>query len=298
MTTPEPVAETGLALYSRAAQQSSSTVIDQYSTSFGVASRLLAKSVRADVRNIYALVRIADEIVDGAAREAGLDSAAQLHILDALEAETDQAVADGYSTNLVVHAFAMTARSSGITPELTAPFFASMRRDLSPVDFTADELRSYIHGSAEVVGLMCLRVFLRGQAVAAEERARLEAGACRLGAAFQKINFLRDFSTDWNGLQRNYFPGVDPGSLTAQQKRVLVEDVEADLRAAAAVIPELPSACRVAVTAAHDLFAALTARVRRTPADELLHTRVRVATPAKLGVLSHALITRSPRSVA
>lgn len=290
MTARKPVASSDLSLYSRVAHRSSARIIRDYSTSFGMASRLLSKDVRTRVEDIYALVRVADEVVDGAAEQAGLGLDRQRALLDALEAETDAAVLDGYSTNLVVHAFAVAARDSGIGPDLTAPFFASMRRDLSPVAFTETELREYIYGSAEVVGLMCLRVFLRDRPVDENQRLRLEEGARRLGAAFQKINFLRDLATDWTTLGRSYFPGIDPGRLTEEQKLTLVADIEADLRAAGSVIPDLPANCRRAVAAAHGLFSVLTERVKATPADELLAARVRVPARTKLAVLARTLM--------
>ncbi|WP_411719746.1 phytoene/squalene synthase family protein [Mycetocola sp.] len=290
----KPVASSDLSLYSRVAHRSSSRIIRDYSTSFRMASGLLSGDVRKRVEDIYALVRVADEVVDGAAEQAGLGLDRQRSLLDALEAETNAALEDGYSTNLVVHAFAITARESGFGVDLTAPFFASMRRDLSTVDFTEAELREYIYGSAEVVGLMCLRVFLRGRPVEDSQRLRLEAGARRLGSAFQKINFLRDLATDWSTLGRSYFPGIDPGHLTEEQKLALVADIQADLDAAGSVIPELPANCRRAVAAAHGLFSVLTARVRATPADELLSARVRVPTRTKLAVLARTMLPARP----
>jgi phytoene synthase len=279
---------TGLALYGRAAHTSSATVIDVYSTSFGMAARLLAPRLRPRIQDVYALVRVADEIVDGAAAEAGLAIGEQRELLDALEGETERALRTGYSTNLVVHAFAATARSVGVGRELTGPFFASMRRDLSPVDFTADELSAYIYGSAEVVGLMCLQVFLAGEAVTPERRRRLERGARRLGAALQKINFLRDLATDWRELGRNYFPGIDPERLSERQKLDLVVDIDYDLQAAAEAIPDLPEGCRRAIVAAHSLFAELSDRIRSTPARSLVVTRVSVPARTKVAILLKA----------
>jgi phytoene/squalene synthetase len=286
----------GLDLYSRVAQTSSSKVIRQYSTSFGMAARLLGRRVRPGVESIYGLVRVADEVVDGAASEAGLDLEAQRALLDRLQAETEGALLSGYSTNLIVHSFAATARAGGFGPELTCPFFASMRRDLDPAHFTTEEVRRYIHGSAEVVGLMCLRVFLEGVECDSDRRLRLEHGAQRLGAAFQKINFLRDLRADWSELGRNYLPGIDPDGLTEAQKRVLVADIDSDLDAAAPTIPELPKDCRAAVASAHQLFAALTRRVEATPATELLRTRIRVPNATKLRIVATAKAHSSARS--
>jgi 15-cis-phytoene synthase len=287
-TAPAGAHPTDLSLYTRAAHAGAATIIREYSTSFGMATRLLGAEVRPRVEDVYSLVRVADEIVDGAAAEAGLSIEDQQALLDALEADTERAMRTGYSANVVVHSFACTAREAGFGPELTRPFFASMRRDLRPVDFTADELRDYIYGSAEVVGLMCLAAFLIGRPVEPETRRRLENGARRLGAAFQKINFLRDLAVDYAELGRSYFPGIDPARLTERQKLALVVDIDCDLGAAADVIPELPDNCRRAVLAAHGLFAELSDRIRATPAEELLGHRISVPTRTKLAILVRA----------
>ncbi|TFC02788.1 phytoene/squalene synthase family protein [Cryobacterium adonitolivorans] len=273
---------TGLDSYNAAALASATTVIAQYSTSFGLAARLLAPGLRDEVRSIYALVRIADEIVDGAAAGAGIDLAGQRELLDDLEHETERAMTRGFSTNLVVHAFAVTARRVGIDPILTRPFYASMRRDLDPAPFTPASVAEYIYGSAEVVGLMCLRSFLHESPRSPRNQAVLEHGARSLGAAFQKVNFLRDLAADRDALGRNYFPGVDLARLTDGQKNLLLDNVDADLEAAARVLPMLPSGSRRAVTAAHRLFARLSAKLRETPAQSLMSTRVRVPDPEKL----------------
>lgn len=276
---------TDLAGYNAAAVASATTVIGHYSTSFGLAARLLAPGVRDEVRTIYALVRIADEIVDGAASEAGLDLAGQREVLDDLEHETETAMARGFSTNLVVHAFAVTARRVGIDPVLTRPFFASMRRDLDPAPFTPAGVAEYIYGSAEVVGLMCLRSFLHDSPRHPRDLALLEQGARSLGAAFQKVNFLRDLAADRDALGRNYFPGVDLTRLTEPKKHLLLDDITADLRAAERVLPLLPPGSRRAVTAAHRLFARLAAKLRDTPAQKVMSTRVRVPDPEKLMII-------------
>ncbi|WP_350348157.1 phytoene/squalene synthase family protein [Agromyces sp. G08B096] len=281
-------ATTGLALYDEVARRGSARVIRAYSTSFGLASRLCSRSVRAHVADVYALVRVADELVDGPAEEAGLDRDARAAMLDALETETERAMATGYSPNLVVHAFARTARTTGFGPELTRPFFASMRRDLDPVEFDDDEFARYVHGSAEVVGLMCLRAFTHGLPADAARDARWQRGARHLGAAFQKVNFLRDLADDYGERGRSYFPGIRPGGLTDAERDRLLDDIDADLAIAGAVIPELPAGCRRAVAAAHALFVELSARLRRTPAAELLSARVRVPAARKLVVVARA----------
>ncbi|MEP7763703.1 squalene/phytoene synthase family protein [Sanguibacter sp. 25GB23B1] len=276
--------------YDAVAQASAAAVIRGYSTSFGWACRLLHTSVRADVRNVYALVRLADEIVDGPHGAADPDGAAQR--LDALEAATTEALVSGYSTNLVVHAFALTARRYGIDAELVDPFFRSMRADVDVREHTPESLADYIHGSAEVVGLMCLRVFL-GAAGRTPDWDALAPGASRLGAAFQKINFLRDLAADHDDLGRVYFPGLDVEHFTDEHKDALLADIRADLDAAELAIVRLPANSRAAVAAAHGLFAELTGRVAATPARELLRTRVRVPGPIKARVLATALARSS-----
>ena len=280
---------TGLALYDRTAQDAAAAVIAAYSTSFGLATRLLGQRPRPHVRNIYALVRIADEIVDGPAAAAGLDPAAERAILDELETETLTAIARGFSSNLVVHAFARTARECGIGEALIGPFFASMRNELLTARHDAASHDDYVYGSAEVVGLMCLQVFVNaGAPHPTEPAADLVDGARRLGAAFQDVNFLRDQHHDEASLGRDYL-GLGSG----MSSRVDVLDrIDADLAAAAAVIPRLPADCRRAVTAAHDLFASLSMRLRR---DASAHDRVRVPDPVKATLAARAWLGFAPR---
>jgi 15-cis-phytoene synthase len=281
-----------LGLYDAVAEQTASLVIRRYSTSFGMASRLLGPDVRQSVENIYALVRVADEIVDGGAEEAGLDRLAGARLLNAYEQETERAIAEGYSADLVVHAFAGTARAAGFGPELTQPFFASMRADLSETMHDAASFDAYVYGSAEVVGLMCLRVFVLGQSYSPAELETLESGARALGAAFQKVNFLRDLAADHEKLGRSYFPGIEVSRLTDEQKNALLDDIDADLERAAATLPLLPRSSRRAVALAQRLFAELSRRLRATPADVLIRTRVRVPNPVKLRIALGAATMR------
>ncbi|MGV8895063.1 MAG: phytoene/squalene synthase family protein [Rhodoglobus sp.] len=268
-----------LSLYDRVAEETSSVIIRRYSTSFALASRLLGPRVRQHVENIYALVRIADEIVDGAADDAGLDVTGAGRVLTELEHETERAMQEGFSANLVVHAFALTAREVSFGSELTTPFFESMRADLSEKVHDQASFERYVYGSAEVVGLMCLKAFLLGENVA--DHARLETGARALGAAFQKVNFLRDLSADFETLGRSYFPDVAVDSFDEVTKVRLLDDIDADLAVSAAVVPDLPRSSRRAVALAQSLFAELSVRLRATPASELVHTRVRVPNPVK-----------------
>jgi len=285
-----------LALYDRVAEETASIVIRSYSTSFGLASRLLGPGVRQHVENIYALVRIADEIVDGGAEEAGIDVIGAGRYLNEFERETEQAIETGYSTNLVVHAFALTARDVGFGSELTAPFFESMRADLTAKEHDQESFERYVYGSAEVVGLMCLCAFLDGQDVAVEERARLERGARALGAAFQKVNFLRDLAADFETLGRSYFPGIRVDSFSEDDKIRLLADIDADLKTSADVVPDLPATSRRAVVLAQNLFAELSKRIRATPANQLVRARVRVPNPVKARLALEASLGGKARS--
>ncbi|QYH34994.1 squalene/phytoene synthase family protein [Salinibacterium sp. M195] len=283
-----------LKLYDRVAEDAASIVIRSYSTSFSAASRLLGTDVRQHVENIYALVRVADEIVDGGAEEAGLDLIATGRQLNELERETELAIESGFSSNLIVHAFALTAREVSFGAELTAPFFESMRMDLSQKEHDQASFERYVYGSAEVVGLMCLCAFLHGHDVSDGQRAKLERGACALGAAFQKVNFLRDLADDFETLGRSYFPGIDVASFTEVEKIRLLDDLDADLRAAA-IGSELPASSKKAVALAHSLFAELSRRIRSTPASALVTTRVRVPNIVKVRLAAAAAIGVTPR---
>jgi phytoene/squalene synthetase len=282
-------AHTGLELYSQTAEDAAAAVINRYSTSFGIATRLLGARPRPHVRNVYALVRVADEIVDGPAHDAGLTPERERAVLDALETEVMDAIGTGFSANLVVHAFARTARQCGIGADLIAPFFASMRTD---IDTTAhDDLShdAYVYGSAEVVGLMCLQVFLNaGMSAPARPAADLVDGARRLGAAFQDVNFLRDLADDADRLGRDYLDGAADD----ERRTAVLDRIDADLAAAASVIPHLPPDCRAAVTTAHDLFAELSRRLRAAPAGA---PRVRVPDGVKATLAARALLGRPPK---
>ena len=274
--------------YDAVAEESAALVIRRYSTSFGVASRLLGASVRPHVRNVYALVRVDDELVD--APRPGQEPGERRLLLDALEQETLDGVRRGHSANLVVHAFARTAGTVGITPDLVVPFFASMRTDLDRTQHDEESFAAYVYGSAEVVGLMCLRAFLHDGPDPEGAYRRLSPGARRLGAAFQKLNFLRDLAADHQDLGRRYFPDLDPERLTVEQRDRLLDDIDADLLAAAEAVRGLPPESRRAVTVAHALFSELSRRLRATPVEEIRRRRIRVPGPAKVGVLTRCLV--------
>jgi phytoene synthase len=280
-------------LYDGVARGAAASVVRAYSTSFGLACRLLRQPVRDHVRNVYAMVRLADEIVDGPMGVRHPDLAAI--VLDKLETEVADAVRTGYSSNLVIHAFAATARACAIGTELVAPFFASMRADLTVREHDEASFARYVHGSAEVVGLMCLKVFRAGPAAGGAGYDELLDGAKRLGAAFQKINFLRDLAEDYRVRGRRYFPGVDPERLTEADKNRLLDDIDADLDAAARAVRRLPDTCRSAVAVAQAVFTDLSKRLRATPAEELLRHRVRVPAPAKIWLTTKTCLSARVR---
>ncbi|MEY2915796.1 MAG: hypothetical protein RL454_725 [Actinomycetota bacterium] len=294
------VAPTGLSQYTRAAEAACNQVIAAYSTSFGWATKLLGASVRQHVKNIYALVRVADEIVDGSAAEAaalggGINPASAL---DSYEGAVYQALSDGFSTDLVIHAFALTANHCGFGKELIEPFFASMRADLTKQVHDQESFERYIYGSAEVVGLMCLAAFLKtsNQTYSRDEKLALAAGARALGSAFQKVNFLRDLAADFNSLGRSYFPGIVVGKFTDAQRDSLVADIDSELETAARELPNLPRNSTRAVAAALLLFAELNRKISVTPAVELATTRIRVSDPRKILIILRAYFN-SPKKL-
>jgi phytoene/squalene synthetase len=268
--------------FTRTAQGAANEVIDSYSTSFGMATRLLGARHRQHVRNVYALVRVADEIVDGVAAQAGLSLEEQRAVLSRFRADTDEAVARGYSADVVIHAFARTARECGIGADLTGPFFDSMAMDLAAGEAEHD---AYVWGSAEVVGLMCLRVFLRSERPGDEQLRILEHGARQLGAAFQDINFLRDLADD-EQLGRHYLGE----RLTDADRDTWVTRIRAQLADATLAIPLLPRDARVAVRTAQALFARLADRIADTPGDELHERRIRVPNAVKVLLAARALV--------
>jgi len=279
-----------LALFNRVAERSASLVIREYSTSFGLASRILSAGSCQHIDNVYALVRLADEIVDGVAVEAGLTTKEAGQQLDSLESDTYRAMETGYSTNLIVHAFAITARDVNIPKDIVEPFFTSMRMDLSDRVYTQESFDAYVYGSAEVVGLMCLAVFIRDDKPDPETARTLYTGARALGAAFQKVNFLRDLAADVDDLGRSYFPGVTIAAFTEEDKHRLCDDISDDLDAAARTIPLLPRDAARAVGLAHGLFARLNSRIRATPAETVKSTRIRVNDLEKLLIAARVIL--------
>lgn len=297
---------TPLPLYTRTAAAAAGQVIGRYSTSFSWACRTLPRECRRDISSIYALVRVADEVVDGTASAAGLETGPVRAALDEFEGEVEQALTSGFSTNLVVHAFADVARRHGFGSELTVPFFASMRADLEVAEHDPESLETYIYGSAEVIGLMCLEVFMDlpgTRADTPEQREMLRATARRLGAAFQKVNFLRDLGADHDQLGRTYFPDTDPADFGEAEKDLLLADLHADLDAAVPGILALDRRARRAVLLAHGLFHELARRIAAVPAAELTQQRISVPTAVKARIAARVLagshsVPRSDEGVA
>lgn len=283
-----------LTRYNVMSRRSAHQVIATYSTSFSLATGLLGSRVRKDIRNLYAVVRIADEIVDGAAAEAGCSREEITQLLDDYEQVVLQAPSLPFHTDPVLHAYADTARRCNFDPEQLRAFFTSMRRDLHQNSYDPGDFQDYVYGSAEVIGLLCLDIFLVGKSVSPAQHRDLQEGARALGAAFQKVNFLRDLAEDSEDLGRTYFPELEDRVLDEPTKDRLLDDIDADLAAARKVIPLLPLSARAGVLAATDLFGELSRRLRVTPANTITTTRASVPRATKLGILARA-VANAPR---
>lgn len=268
-------------LYAKVAYENSRHLTLRYSTSFGISSRFFSKDVQPHIYAIYGLVRIADEIVD---TYKGSDAP---QLLDDLEQTTYDAIKSGYSTNPIVHAFALTARAYGIDHTLIAPFFYSMRMDLEPQNYSPANYKKYIHGSAEVVGLMCLRVFCNGNNTTYDQ---LAPGAAALGSAYQKVNFLRDLAADYQELGRLYFPDLTFDTFDDSAKQQIVDDIKSDFTLALPALRRLPSSCRKATLISYVYYNDLLQKLEQTPAATIKTTRIRVPSRRKLGLMIRTLV--------
>lgn len=282
--------------YDRMADKAAAQVIAAYSTSFHAAAGLLAPRMRRDIRNMYAMLRIADEIVDGTAAGARLSRAEVTDTLANYERAVREAPCRRFHTDPVLHAYANTARRCGFADEHVAAFFRSMRADVEPQPHTASSLADYIYGSAEAVGLLCVAVFTAGVAPTPHTRRRLDKGAAALGSAFQKINFLRDAAEDNALLGRFYVHGGLAGdgveTLDGMVKDRIVAEVRAELELARQTIPLLPRGARAGVWAATELYGELTDRVDRVGVDDLLRQRVSVPNGRKAVIIARAALGR------
>ncbi len=271
-------------LYDQVAYENSRHLTLRYSTSFGLSSRLFDKATQPHIYAIYALVRIADEIVD---TYAGKNAA---KLLDDLELQTYDTLRTGYSTDLVVHAFAKTANIFGISETLIQPFFESMRMDLSPQEYRSSDYATYIHGSAEVVGLMCLRVFLNGNDA---EYRNLAPGATALGSAYQKVNFLRDLAADYKDLGRLYFPGVTYDGFDEQAKQQIIADIKHDFSLALPALRQLPTSSRKATLMSYVYYSELLKKLESTPASIIKEERIRLPSRRKVTLMVRTVLRGS-----
>ncbi|MBC2682267.1 squalene/phytoene synthase family protein [Corynebacterium sp. 4HC-13] len=271
------------------AQRSAHQVINTYSSSFGLATALLSPAIKSDIRNLYAMVRIADEIVDGSARQAGVRDEDIATLLDNYERAVIAAPASRFHVDPVLHAYAGTARRCGIRTDDVRAFFRSMRTDLSHNEHSDNSLDDYIYGSAEVIGVMCVDIFLAGRQVTPDLREQMDIGARSLGAAFQKINFLRDYAEDTQELGRVYFPACAVEGLTDGTKKQIVADIRDDLTRARTAIPLLPLGARMGVLAATKLFENLTDKVDSRSAAALHRRRIRISAPHKMWITAQAI---------
>lgn len=267
-------------LYNEISFTTSKLITKKYSTSFSIAVGTLPDEMRQAIYSIYGFVRLADEIVDT------FHDADQALLLDDFEKEYYKTLQQGISMNPVLHSFAITVTKYQFPDELVDSFLKSMRADLSKQVYeTNSELDNYIHGSANVVGLMSLLVFLDGNKQRYNE---LKEPAMKLGAAFQKVNFLRDLKADSHELNRLYFPDVEISNFTEEVKVQLIEDIENDFDEAEKGIKELPGKSKLAVYIAFVYYKKLLQKLKQTPADKIVKTRIRVPDSVKFILLAKA----------
>ncbi len=245
----------------------SKIVTQRYSTSFASAIRMLHKDLRTPIFNIYGFVRFADEIVDT------FHDHDKEELLEQFKAETYDSIKRGISLNPVLNSFQRTVNQYNIDLKLVDAFFRSMEMDLSKKVYDVLGYEEYIYGSAEVVGLMCLYVFCEGDKALYE---KLEPSARSLGAAFQKVNFLRDIKADYAGLSRTYFPGCDFNNFTEREKQQIEEDIAGDFRAAFEGIKQLPLKARFGVYVAYKYYLSLFKKIKRLKPSSILESRIRI----------------------
>ena len=265
-----------LALFDSTCAECSRLITQRYSTSFSSGIRAFHPKFRPPIYAIYGFVRFADEIVDT------FHNYPKEQLLERFKNDTNQAIADGISLNPVLHSFQQVVRQYNIEQELIDAFLYSMEMDLYKNAYDADGYDKYIYGSAEVVGLMCLRVFCEGDDAYYQ---RLKEPARRLAAAFQKINFLRDIKSDFDDRGRVYFPGVDFSNFDNEQKKIIEADIEADFKAGLSGIKQLPEGARFGVYLAYKYYTQLFAKIRRAPAQHVADTRIRVSDKRKVYLL-------------
>jgi phytoene/squalene synthetase len=270
-------------LFDSISNESATLITKKYSTSFSIAVRLLAPDIRQAIYNIYGFVRVADEIVDS------FEGYPKEELLNRFEEEYQYAIETGISTNPVINAFQKTVKEYNIEAKLVESFLKSMRADLNKQVYeNQEEIDEYIYGSADVVGLMCLKVFVNGDT---KEYDRLKDAAMSLGSAFQKVNFLRDLKQDYTHLNRTYFPNIDPENLTTEDKNKIVQEIKEDFNAAYIGIKELPKEARFGVYVAYKYYLQLLKKVDKTPAEVLMDKRIRVSNLLKTYLLFQSYIS-------
>lgn len=261
----------------------SKLVTQSYSTSFSLAVKMLAPSIREGIYSIYGFVRFADEIVDS------FHDYNKEELLNDFEKEYYKAVKMGISLNPVLNSFQHTVKQYNITDDLIQAFLKSMKLDLIKSNYqTQTEYENYIYGSADVVGLMCLKVFVEGNDQKYEQ---LKKEAMRLGSAFQKVNFLRDLKDDNLVLNRNYFPGVNLNSFDENTKTAIISEIEEDFRIAYQGIVKLPLEAQFGVYTAYIYYRKLLKKLKNTPYYEIGNSRIRVSNYTKAGLLAQSFVT-------
>ncbi len=268
-------------LFDKTSKEISRKVSLNYSTSFSLGIRLLAKEYRWAVFATYGFVRLADEIVDT------FHTFNKERLLKDFKFQTYQAIEEGISTNPVLHSFQLAANQFGITHDLIEPFFNSMEEDLNKQSHDESSYNDYIYGSAEVVGLMCLKIFCKGDNVLYQS---LLPYARSLGAAFQKVNFLRDIRSDVEERGRVYFPGVDFECFTEHDKMSIIQEVKKDFEHAYKGIIQLPMGCRLGVYTAYIYYLKLLEKIERTTAAEIMNQRIRIPNSQKIVLLAESFV--------
>jgi phytoene/squalene synthetase len=270
-----------LSIFHEVSQACSKVTTERYSTSFRSAIRLLNTSIQTPIYNIYGFVRFADEIVD---TFHGHD---KNHLLARFKQETYDAIERGISLNPILHSFQLTVNQYNIDHVLIEAFFRSMEFDLDKNSYDQLGYEEYIYGSAEVVGLMCLYVFSDGNAL---EYEKLKPYARSLGAAFQKVNFLRDVKADFMHLNRVYFPGVDFNHFTPEMKQQIEDDISKDFRHAYEGIIKLPLKARFGVYLAYKYYLSLFKKIKKVQPQRILEKRIRIPNYVKAWVAAKAVI--------
>lgn len=261
--------------------EASKIVTKSYSTSFSLGILFLDKNIRRHIYSIYGFVRLADEIVDS------FENYNQEYLLGQFEYDLHNAFQNKISLNPILNSFQNTYNQFNIGKELTDKFMASMAMDLDKKEYNKSSYEEYILGSAEVVGLMCLKVFLNGDNEKYEE---LKPYAMRLGAAFQKINFLRDLKADYEDLGRSYFPNLDIVNFDANQKTIIEDEIEEDFKVALMGIKKLPKTSRQGVYLAYLYYQKLFLEIKKTPAQKILLERIRIPNLKKIVLMLQSII--------